>query len=435
MSEPSAFDALGQQLQTFLTAQFTPPVGTRTELAFLPGGVSVSPESFLADGIVNPMLVNEWLTTVADTAPVIANGQVSITMTTASDLMQSVALFAEPTAPIGTDAANMIGRLKNLDSAATAPGVKVIDTAPSDWYDEAKTAQWPQYTASSAAPTAQPGNGWRIWRWRDLTPNPAMPLHSRFPVAMTATSALDVPAPERLTPVESHATDLTAGAQGPVTEGVGALALAPSVNLPVSLLDQTSDRTALFAAVQRGAGVTSPSVITGLLAGSNVDPGSLAAINAAGASTTPVTASSLTLNLNYLVVLLSLTSWWSSELINAPGWCFAGERAGALVPGNLPAQTQVGVPAALILTSNVAIEGIWSDADRTAAAASTHLGPWQLPPSIDLVGDSVTATLLIPGMQLVAGIYTILPCLPPEDDPALGSEPSATASPLTSPPD
>jgi hypothetical protein len=412
MSDPSAFDLLGQQLQTFLTAQFTAPQGTSTELAFLPSGVSVRPDTFLDAGVVNPLLVADWLNTVADTAPVIVNGQVSVTMSTASDLMQSVALFAEPTAPVGSDAANVIGRLKNLDSTATAPGVKEIDTAPTDWYDAAKTAQWPLFTASSTTPTAQPTRP-GIWRWRTLDGDgPITSTHGHGPVHPAA-----VPIPG-----ESYVADPAASNifRAPIADEVGAVAAATVVTSPKPLLAQASERAAVFAAVNPAAAVASPEVITTFTPRLGLDTATLQAIIAAESSTTPVTASSLTLNVNYLMVLLSRAPWWSADLINAPGWCFAGQRAGALVPGNLPTGTQVGVPVALILTCNVAIHGTWSDADRTAASSSTHLGPWQLPQNINFTGDSVSETLLIPDMQLMAGIYTILSTLPPADDPALG---------------
>jgi hypothetical protein len=135
--------------------------------------------------------------------------------------------------------------------------------------------------------------------------------------------------------------------------------------------------------------------------------------------TAPVTASSLTIEAKFLVVTLTRPEWWSSVLIDAPGWYFAGQRAGAAVPGTLPVGTQVGVPVSLILTCDVTISGTWSDDDRVAATNSTHLGPWLLPQNTQLSGTSTAATLSIPGMQLVAGLYANLPLLPPCDDPTL----------------
>jgi hypothetical protein len=163
-----------------------------------------------------------------------------------------------------------------------------------------------------------------------------------------------------------------------------------------------------------------------------LDPNSVAAIVAATAPTTPVNASSLTISLSYQLVLLSRT-WWSSELVNAPGWCFAGQHAGALLPGNLGADTNVAVPVALILTKDVTIAGSWTDADRAAAGNSSHLGPWALPFGTTFTGTSLSETLSIPGMQVIGGFYATLPMLPPDDDPALQSTAPAASASSTAP--
>jgi hypothetical protein len=78
------------------------------------------------------------------------------------------------------------------------------------------------------------------------------------------------------------------------------------------------------------------------------------------------------------------------------------------------------MPIALILTSDVKIRAIWSDADRAAASSNTHFGPWVLSSAqFTSTTNAGEAVLTIPGITAIACIYRELPALPPKADPNL----------------
>jgi hypothetical protein len=140
---------------------------------------------------------------------------------------------------------------------------------------------------------------------------------------------------------------------------------------------------------------------------------------AAQASTSSVKTDTLSLDLSYRVVSLSRAPWWSELLLLLDNWYIPGLRRGSLT-GDSDAQEVTGMPIALILTSDVKIRAMWSDADRAAASSNTHFGPWVLS-SAQFISttNAGEAILTIPGITAIACIYRELPALPPKPDPSL----------------
>lgn len=137
-------------------------------------------------------------------------------------------------------------------------------------------------------------------------------------------------------------------------------------------------------------------------------------------STQRVESQALTLSLEYCFVQISRDAWWNEVLVRMPGWCAPGLRAGDLVPGRQGTGLPVGVPIAMVVTRNVRVSGRWSEADRAAAASHTSFGPWEMSQSkMSFDKSQETATLEIPDTQVVAVVCSLLPSLPPADDPAL----------------
>jgi hypothetical protein len=137
-------------------------------------------------------------------------------------------------------------------------------------------------------------------------------------------------------------------------------------------------------------------------------------------STQRVESQNLTLSLEYCFVQISRDAWWNEVLVRLPGWCAPGLRAGDLVPGRQGTGLSVGVPIAMVVTRNVRVSGRWSEADRAAADSHTSFGPWEMSRSkMSFDKSQETATLEIPDTQVVAVVCSLLPSLPPADDPAL----------------
>jgi hypothetical protein len=146
-------------------------------------------------------------------------------------------------------------------------------------------------------------------------------------------------------------------------------------------------------------------------------------------STQSVESDELTLSLDYCVVQLSRAPWWNDLLLRMPGWYIPGLRAGAFVPSSRLEGQPVGVPIAMVVTRNVQVTGRWSQADRTAAESHTSFGPWHIgETSLSFDQSEVQATLRIDGMQVIAVICSLLPAIPPADDPALAQPASPAAS-------
>jgi hypothetical protein len=137
------------------------------------------------------------------------------------------------------------------------------------------------------------------------------------------------------------------------------------------------------------------------------------------ATTSSVHSNSLSLHLNYQVVSLSRTPWWNELMVLLDNWYVPSCGRASLIEESTPEKT-LGVPVALILTSNVSITAKWSDSDRAAATSNTHLGPWALTSSNFTAADSAgEAVLAIPGVTAIGCIYRELPPLPPKADPSL----------------
>ena len=389
MGQDSPFATLGQALQDFLSAQFTPPAGTSAALGFLGGGIAVDPATFyntMPDGqqVANPVLVNNWLNILVDKVVPVVDAQASESLNTANGLMWEIASGAAALAAPSTPGGDFIAHLKSEARQMLGPEgtVNPVTTAPSDWYDPAKASGWPHYseTASSGTPPPSPPVNPGIWNWRKIEPVhiPPVPPDERPPI---------VPGPIReQLPVA-----------GPIRE---------ELPLPGPIREQLP--MALSAVAVREHVFVPDSI-------------DLLTVAARNAQSQDVSASSLTLSLDYQLVALSRAAWWSDALVTAAGWYLPLQTAGSLCPGAEHAGQSVGIPVRLVVTSNVTVSGTWTDDDRTAASTSTHFGVWSLDGH---QWNEQTQTLSIPGMQAIACIYSLLPSLPPADDPGLSQPPA-----------
>jgi hypothetical protein len=410
--DTSAFSAVGDQLQGFLAKQFTPPSGTQTVLGFFGSGLAVEPASFLGDdGKFNPARIDAWLNISLDVIDVVENHQVGSPVMSATQLIEAVAGSAMSAAPIGSDPAHVLARIKD-QVMEDLGGATVIQTAPANWYDPAGVARWSKFTmtigsGSPAAPPSAPATpasggtvpvrvtGPPLWTWR------------RLPQVR----------PEIFVAAQPHSA-VAPGGPRPMAAATPAMANIGAARAGAPVL--------VAATTMRPSNVVREPLLRSQVAAepAPVAPGALAyrtalKIAADQASAQPVDTQSISVDLSYLLVNLSRAPWWSDLLLAMTNWYIPGQRRSSWVGASTP-DICYGVPIALILTADVQIKAAWSQADRAAAASSSNIGPWSLAGTQFKSSDgSGSATLLMPSMQAIGCIYRILPALPPQDDPSL----------------
>ena len=129
----------------------------------------------------------------------------------------------------------------------------------------------------------------------------------------------------------------------------------------------------------------------------------------------PATGDGFSLELDYCWVRLDRV-WLDSVLLSTPGWQVPGYAPGAYSAGDLdaPAQAVPGIPIGFVVVKDVVITANWSSADADLRASSAALGPFLLADSEYVTGS---ATLRIPGMQIIAWMVEVPPVLPPGEAP------------------
>ena len=419
----SAISQLGQQLQDFLVQQFTPPPGTKNNLGFLGSGVAVDSTSFLSNGQFNPARINQWLSLVVDPlGGVMLDGhQVDFTEWTATELAQAMYGQAVAAAPPNSDDFKAFAKAKST-AMENMGGDTTVCTAPLDWYDPARVPEWPTYSVTTTTSTststavnggvAMPPPGTPpikpIWAWRKL--DTADITATRLDVAEGA--ILSHPATPIISPIQRRMPAFGASAGTTTLPAIHLASAASAVQVTETAQSQVSQRS--FVSVDRlPSAVMAPKTTPAqaLLVSHTI------AIAGQQASTSSVNTNSLTLKLRYRVVSLSRVPWWNEFFLALKNWYIPSLDRADLIKESTP-QKSIGVPVALILTSDVSVTAAWSAADRTAAVNNTHLGPWALNSAtftaIDSAGQS---SLLIPGMQAIACIFRELPALPPLADP------------------
>ncbi len=426
--DTSPLVAIGQQLQDFLIKQFSPPPGAKCELGFLGSGIAVEPESFLSQGQFNPARINTWLSIAADPLSTIIDGRVAPTQWTATQLMQAICATARSTAPVGSDTASSFAKIKS-QAMENLDGMMNLNTAPLDWYDPAQVPQWSHYSfTASTSDTSQTGPvvspppprpSDHLWSWRRL---PQVLLEQSPPVSVP-------PGTEVLHKIERSPLHLaTMPLMAPAVADVH-MAVAPQlVSLQTAGIAQTAQvsNAVKVASIERYPNImiAENAEITSVTASARISSRAIAVSHAISqaadqAVSSSVSSSSLSINLSYLFVELSRTPWWNELLITLNDWYVPGQQRATFVADATDSQS-IGVPVALVLTNNVQIQGTWSQSDLSAISSNTHIGPWALSgyqmTSTNSLGQ---ATLTLPGMQMIACIYRLLPPLPPVNDPTL----------------
>jgi hypothetical protein len=439
--DTTAVALLGQQLKDFLVKQFAPPPGTKTSLGFLGTGVAVDPNSFLSGGQFNPALVNQWLDIVVDPLGevITSSDQVEFTPWTATQLLEAIYSQAMCVAPADSDAQHGFAKAKTQAMEGLG-GATTVNTAPLDWYDPARVPQWPScsLTASSASSSGttvglgEPPPSRPLWAWRRLE---MMPIQAAtVNVEKVAAAPAGGATMRTINSVQNRRFMFAATpmmAVSPVASPMMSMRLAPlgqaagtAQAVQLSRVDMESrisiDRVPASVIGQRA--ITPAQALTVSQAASTA---------ANQATTSSVASNSLSLSLKYQVVSLSRAPWWNEFLMLLDNWYVPGCHRASMIEDS-DAQKVIGVPIALILTSGVNIQSIWSAADRASATSNTHFGPWALN-SAQFTSTSNTgeAILAIPGIQAIACIYRQLPALPPQADPSLpvpppGPPPSAS---------
>jgi hypothetical protein len=425
--DTSSFFAVGEQLEGFLTKQFTPPDGTQAVLGFFGSGLAVEPGSFIGDdGKYNPARVNTWLNISLDVVNAVEDHRVGSAVMSASQLIQAIGVSAMSTSPIASETALVLGRMKS-QVMEDLGGATVIQTAPLNWYDPAQVAQWPNYgmkigSDTPPAPTPTPAPGGKIpidrpplWVWRTLArprPETFIPVHpevtavhSQVPVAQSLPHSIIQPTSAKVLNVSAmHAVTPMLHMEQPVMHVMAAPVQQTLAVQPTQTLHLASSTVAFNNAVKTAADQ---------------------------ASAQRVDAPSMSVDLNYCMVGLSRTPWWNDLLIGMTNWYVPGQHKDSWI-GKGAASRCFGLPVSLILTANVRIKAAWSQSDRASAANSSHVGPWSLAGSQFPAPDSTgAATLTIPSMQAIGCIYRVLPSLPPVDDPALAVQNSGASAPAS----
>jgi hypothetical protein len=442
--DTTAVTLLGQQLRDFLVKQFAPPPGTKTALGFLGTGVAVDPNSFLSSGQFNPARVNQWLDIVVDPLGevVTSSDQVEFTPWTATQLAQAIYSQAMSLAPAGSD--EQLGFAKAKSQAMEGlGGATSVSTAPLDWYDPGQLPQWPtcSLTASSTSSsgttvgTGDPPPAKPLWAWRRLGMVPAVSGN----VERVTPVQTDGPALQTINSVQNRrmvfaASPLMAESRvaAPMTMASPAAAASPRMASPMmrarlAPLGQPVQTTQAvqFAEVSNESRISVDRVPASFISERPVTAAQALMVSQAvstaadQATTSSVASNSLSLSLKYRVVALSRAPWWNEFLMLLDNWYIPACGRASMIEES-DAQKVFGMPIALVLTSDVNIQSMWSDADRAAATSNTHFGPWALNSAQFSTATSAgAATLSIPGIQAIACIYRQLPALPPKADPSL----------------
>ena len=431
--DTSSFVAIGQQLQDFLTKQFSPPPGTKCELGFLGSGIAVAPESFLSQGQFNPARINTWLRIVADPIHIIIDGSVAPTQLTAAQLMEAICSFAGSAAPAGSDTATSFAKLKS-QAMENLGGIMELSAAPLDWYDPAQIPRWPHCTLNTSTtstshegtvespPPPTEGNVPplpRLWAWRKfpkvVLAESGTPIFDRHRLEETSLRGVErsqlnlsaVTAAETATVISPQLSSLNTANFSRIAQATNRVNIASIEQLPNISIAASTERSSVAANAQ--------------ISSSAIAVSSTISQAAAQAVTSSVDSSSLSINLSYLFVDLSRMPWWNELLIMLDNWYVPGQRRATFVDDATTSRS-IGVPVALVLTNNVQIQGTWSQSDLSAISSNTHIGPWALSGYQMSATDSLRqATLTLPGMQAIACIFRLLPPLPPVSDPSLPS--------------
>jgi hypothetical protein len=427
--DTSAITLLGQQLTDFLVKQFAPPPGTKTSLGFLGTGVAVDPNSFVSGGQFNPALVNKWLDIVVDPLGevITSSNQVEFTPWTATQLLAAIYSQAMSLAPADSDAQHGFAKAKSQAMEGLG-GATTVSTAPLDWYDPARVPQWPDCsltanTTSSSGTTVtlgEPPPAKPLWAWRTLQMTPIQATTGNF---------------ERVTPIQTGGVALhtinTVQNRRMMFAASPMLAMrqesSPMMSARLAPLGQAAamGQAVQLSKVSTESRISIDRIPASVISEQAVTPAQALMVSHAvstaanQATTSSVASNSLSLHLKYQVVSLSRAPWWSELLMLLDNW-YVPSCARASMIEDSDSQKVIGVPVALILTSDVSIRSAWSEADRAAATSNTHFGPWALNSAqFTSTSNAGEAILSIPGIQAIACIYRQLPALPPKADPSI----------------
>src|ERR1017187_1295467 len=284
---------------------------------------------------------------------------------------------------------------------------------PEDWYDQANTGNWTSLhvdradnpiTPTALASAPAPVYSKRLLQW-NLAPmefrselnKPAAEVPLSTLVAMRA-APLAAATPFRPAPALQLAKMSLAMTVAPVARTTRAAQFNPAV-----FASSRSPIQRKVVLTQEGRRLADETVSTPPPATPPPTP------------QPAVSSDAFTINVDISIIKLR-RPWLSDGLLNLGGWFVPSaakgsfsDGTGATGTGHLPV-----LPVACVLIRNLSVHAQWSESDQNNIENSTHLGAFGLQ---GRTYDRNSATLTVPGMQIVAWICDPLPVLPPADAP------------------
>ncbi len=387
---PKTLDDLIQDLHFCFAALYQQSTGSAetAEVAYEPIGRSVAPDAFRlqpGDTAFSQPITMEVFSRLTNVLPDVTNGNFQYdTGRTIDKIYGDLLAPSLPSAGAHVDAFAKIkevaGRAMVSIPSLTGPyPFHPAFASPRDWYNACVQTNWRSYdsAASTGPPPAAAGETplppARRWNW-------VMLPKTQRSKAVAAPPRLGTPAsPPLRFPLPYRTRSVAASA-----EPAGSVAV---MDAQPAMVAQRSFRQRML----------------------------LSGVSLAGASSQPVTSSSLSIAFDYALVSIE-RPWLSQAFLSARQWYVPGARAGDYSAGLADDNTGTFayLPTAFIAVKSLCISGFATDQDKTAMSVSDGLGFFSLAQSTH---DS--ASIIAPGIQIVAWVCEPMPLLPPDSDPAL----------------
>lgn len=295
---------------------------------------------------------------------------------------------------------------------------------PRSWADPAGAASWVrgQVGGGTAPPPPLPpvlrrtlpgGVIGPTWRFSGETP----PIVVRPRPEVVLRAAPSAARGATLAPVAGPAGAAVARRPG---AAIATAVARPVARLPAGLqatrLSTATLRPSVSVAVTPTRTITRPEVLKRL--GATVAPRPLPPIRPPVEQ--PVGSSDLRITLQMLKIDIR-RPWFDPLVLRLRGWSLDGIEPGFFSNGQPDADQGLCplVPTSVIAVRDVRITGPWTDADRAAAGKAvgstlqSAFGPFTLAAAGHVEGRFDGATLVIPGIQIIAWVCSRMPMLPP----------------------
>jgi hypothetical protein len=432
---PDGSANLMERLYDLLTEVYASTAGDSAFLAFEKLGVPISPGMFkLAPGdtTLSPPLAVERLSEIANAVLTVQGDSVERSSRSIDDMVEMLLLQAMPlrSDQLASFGATKDAASKNFDDAQAALSgpfqYHPVYASPVDWYDPSAGGNWTthaigqQQTQTTTPPPTSP-------------PRPVQVSAANWRVLPTALQpALAQPVGETHPLLTSSALKTTAAATGARAQPAPAPAphvmMTSMVARPVSTAAAAAFRPTAVAATPAAA-AAAPRPATSYAAMQMYRPMMAAQASAqlsAGATTRPVTTSSIGISFDHCVVTLT-RHWFPEVFLLTKNWYAPGYAAGSFSGGKgagdeglLPL-----VATGFVAVRNLRISANWSADEQATVQGSAAFGPFSL---IGRSYDAASGTITCPGMQIIGWFLETLPVAPPAGDPQLAPAAAPTTA-------